>query len=566
MIQNPLTDYINLIKPTISQQIIDDNTWESINQVAKFLPSGITTFFGFESRLGIAKAHCDFLLCIDANEAGKKILGDSQYSIQLAEELLTNPVWQNVNKFSQEWDNYQNILSEKIGNIWLEFDIDDSVNNIPIPSCFFAPYPIYSNQNENDLQWVWDGLKLLKGRAINPDIQQNLLRCFQSLPLGAYVFQIGLMLARETDFIRICIRDISPSKIIDYLDKIRWNGSLIALQKVLDDLITRCDRIDLDIDIALEVAPKIGLECYLERQPSLNPKWQLFFDYLVEKNLSIPKKSDALLHYTGYLREKDYPELWPKNLSKLGKIIGNKYQRVFFKSLHHIKVVYQGEKCLEAKAYLAVSNSLINQQKIRESQQLKNNFIQIENFLTDTENQQLLDFVMANEAKFQSSTIHEDYQNLGRKEENYRLSSVLFNFPEWETKIGDRISSILPEIIKELGISPFPVGHIEAQITAHNDQNYYKLHNDNGTPESSGRMITFVYYFYQQPKSFTGGELKIYNSDNPNNLKANEIKTIQPINNSIVFFPSQYMHEVRPVSCTSGSFLLLLLMAGFGDN
>ncbi|WP_330204433.1 2OG-Fe(II) oxygenase [Cyanobacterium sp. Dongsha4] len=554
MIKNSLSDYINLIKPTISHQIIDNDTWKNINHVAQFLPSATTTFFGFESRLGVAKAHCDFLLCADGNEAGKKVLGDRTYSIKLPEYLLNNKIWININSFCEEWNKPDSILLEKIDNIWLEFDIDDNLDDIPIPSCFFAPQPIYKNKNNEDLQWIWQCLKLLKGIEIKPDIKQNLSKCFQLLPLGSYVFQIGLMLARETDFIRICIRDINPSKITQYLEKLDWSGSIIELEKVLNDLAKYSARIDLDIDVGKEIAPKIGLECYLERQPSLNPKWQLFLDYLLQKGLVIPEKKDALLNYTGYIREKDYPELWPKTLSKLSSLMGSQYQRIFFKSLHHIKLVYQENKCLEAKAYLAVSNTLINQQKIRESQHFNYSAVQVKNFLSETENQQLLNFIINNRTQFQSATIHEDYQNLGRKEENYRLSSVLFDFPEFETMICDRISSILPDVIDKLGIPPFPVAHIEAQITAHNDQNYYKLHNDNGTPESKGRVITFVYYLYQLPKLFTGGELKIYNSTSPENLKPDSIKTIEPINNSIVFFLSQYMHEVRPVNCPSQDF------------
>ncbi|AFZ53173.1 2OG-Fe(II) oxygenase [Cyanobacterium aponinum] len=555
MIKNSLNDYINLIRPTISTDIIDENNWQNISKVAQYLPSALTTFFGFESRLGTPKAHCDFLLCADATETGKKVLGDKEYSIQLSENLLIHPVWKNVNIFGQLWNDKGSILSEKINNIWLEFDIDETLDNIPIPSCFFAPQAIYANQADEAIKWVCDtALNLLRGKSINPEIQAKLLTCLQSLPSGAYVFQIGLMLARESDFIRVCIRDISHTKVIEFLQKIGWIGSVNELKSLLNDLAQYCDRIDLDIDIGSEIAPKIGLECYLERQPSLNPKWQLFLEYLLEKGLVIPEKKDALLNYTGYIREKDYPELWPKNLSKLSSLIGSQYQRIFFKSLHHIKVVYQENKCLEAKAYLAVMNTLIDQQRIQKSKEFKNNSIQINNFLSEQENKQLLNFIIRNKNQFQSATLHEDYQNLGRKEENYRLSSVLFDFPEWETIMRDRISSILPDVIDKLGIPPFPVAHIEAQITAHNDHNYFKLHNDNGTLESSGRVLTFVYYLCQEPQPFTGGELKIYNSTSPENLKPDSIKTIEPINNSIVFFLSQYMHEVRPVNCPSQDF------------
>lgn len=55
MIKNSLNDYINLIRPTISTDIIDENNWQNISKVAQYLPSALTTFFGFESRLGTKK-------------------------------------------------------------------------------------------------------------------------------------------------------------------------------------------------------------------------------------------------------------------------------------------------------------------------------------------------------------------------------------------------------------------------------------------------------------------------------------------------------------------------------
>lgn len=45
MIKNSLNDYINLIRPTISTDIIDENNWQNISKVAQYLPSALTTFF-----------------------------------------------------------------------------------------------------------------------------------------------------------------------------------------------------------------------------------------------------------------------------------------------------------------------------------------------------------------------------------------------------------------------------------------------------------------------------------------------------------------------------------------
>ncbi|MFN3926468.1 MAG: 2OG-Fe(II) oxygenase [Pseudanabaenaceae cyanobacterium] len=81
--------------------------------------------------------------------------------------------------------------------------------------------------------------------------------------------------------------------------------------------------------------------------------------------------------------------------------------------------------------------------------------------------------------------------------------------------------------------------------------------NDNGSPDSATRELTYVYYFYQEPKKFTGGKLLLYDGLTKNNNmfdKAETYKTYTPSNNTITFFPSHYLHEVLPVSCPSRNF------------
>ena len=94
------------------------------------------------------------------------------------------------------------------------------------------------------------------------------------------------------------------------------------------------------------------------------------------------------------------------------------------------------------------------------------------------------------------------------------------------------------------------------QLTAHNDGCYYKIHNDAGSEKTANREISYVYYFYQEPKAFSGGELKIYDTELKGGgaITHQNYKTITPVNNSIVFFNSRCRHEVMPVLCPSKAF------------
>jgi len=174
----------------------------------------------------------------------------------------------------------------------------------------------------------------------------------------------------------------------------------------------------------------------------------------------------------------------------------------------------------------------------------------VENFLTAAQAQRLMQYVQAQEQNFVSTTN-------SANDANYRRSMVLYAFPEFAELMTKRINEITPFILTYLRLDSFIPSKIEIQLTLHNDGNYYKIHNDNGSPDCANRVLTFVYYFYCEPKKFSGGELVLYDSKVQNNVfvAADTFKTVTPQNNSIVFFPSYYMHEVLPVSCPSQAFL-----------
>ena len=66
------------------------------------------------------------------------------------------------------------------------------------------------------------------------------------------------------------------------------------------------------------------------------------------------------------------------------------------------------------------------------------------------------------------------------------------------------------------------------------------------------RVMTTVYYFYKEPKAFTGGELCLYGLGADENSSAQQ--EIEPRFDRAVFFPAWFPHEVLPVHCSSGTF------------
>ncbi len=180
---------------------------------------------------------------------------------------------------------------------------------------------------------------------------------------------------------------------------------------------------------------------------------------------------------------------------------------------------------------------------------LPSHYVQIQNFLTPEELEQLFNFVLQQEPNFVPTSN-------SANDPDYRRSMFLPVFAPFAELVTARIQTLMSQVMQHLNMQPFQVQQIESQLTLHNDGNYYKIHNDSGSPDTANRELTYVYYFHGEPKLFSGGELLIYDSRIENNfyVAAKSYKTVQPLNNSIVFFLSRYMHEVLTVSCPSKAF------------
>lgn len=175
--------------------------------------------------------------------------------------------------------------------------------------------------------------------------------------------------------------------------------------------------------------------------------------------------------------------------------------------------------------------------------------VQVPDVLSTDEHAQLLAFVQRTEESFVGTTT-------STARGNYRESSVLYHFAPFDEMLRNKIRQLMPAVCEALKI-PHCNGNIEAQLTSHNDNNFYKVHNDNGSPDTAQRVLTFVYYFHRQPKAFSGGQLRIYDHKvhNGYHYAADTYRTVEPTDNSVVFFASEEMHEVRMVHCESRAFM-----------
>lgn len=120
----------------------------------------------------------------------------------------------------------------------------------------------------------------------------------------------------------------------------------------------------------------------------------------------------------------------------------------------------------------------------------------------------LLEFALANEARFCPTRIGRGY------DPGFRVSLGLWDFKPLKTVLRTRIRTLIPQLITELRVDSFEPARIELELVAHGDGAFFKRHIDTQreihAAGKSIQVISGVYYLFAEPKAFTGGELRLY--------------------------------------------------------
>jgi len=355
-------EFLKPVAEYVPQVLISPPAFSDIDSVARLLPATLAyNTFGFECRLGEELPRADFLVLATAS-CGRDSLASLHPTSALPARLMTDTVWRRVRDFAVRWADPSSPLYRAVDNVWLEFDVDGPVPDVPVPSVFFglqtnsqADATGATDEPNRPRETAGKAIRLLAGGEPPLRMVETLSRCFRALSPEERVFQVGLMLSRNAEAVRLCIRLRSVERIFEYLAEVGWPGSEVDLRDVLGPSARSVERVSLNIDVGETVDPKIGLECYFDgnRQPKREPRWDTFLDSLVRSGLCTADKRDALLAYPGYVDEDADGVPWPAALRRASQLLGGRSLSTFVRSLHHIKIVYRPGEPLEAKAYLA---------------------------------------------------------------------------------------------------------------------------------------------------------------------------------------------------------------------
>ncbi len=363
-----LEEHLEVVAATVPEALVSPAAAAAMAAVARVLPAALAqNTFGFECRLGEQLARADLLVQATAAH-GRDLLSGTNPTSSIPVELSSEPSWRRVQDLGTAWADPGSALHQVVENVWLEFDLP-VVDGLPRPSVFLGvalddrrrsgsaepgPWPLPARVATNR-ETAETMARLLLGHELPARVRDNLGVCLAALHEHEYVFQLGLMLARGAETVRLCLRLGSIGRTLEYLAQVGWPGTPDDLEEALG-LAALVDHTWLDLDVGHDVSGKIGLECYFERhrQPSSEPRWRPFLDALVRARLCTVEEQQGLLAYPGQVREvRGAP--WPAALRDASRFLDGHRTSAFVRTLHHVKIVCRPDEALEAKAYLAAT-------------------------------------------------------------------------------------------------------------------------------------------------------------------------------------------------------------------
>ena len=179
-------------------------------------------------------------------------------------------------------------------------------------------------------------------------------------------------------------------------------------------------------------------------------------------------------------------------------------------------------------------------------------FVRIANFFSQDDRDRLFQIAREYRGDFERLTIYSQEGEELHEEEQVRTQIGLKGNREVPEIVKTSILELLPSVLPRLQIDPFPIGFFSAELALSRDGHFALAHRD----DHDGRFkVSFAYYFYQQPKSFSGGDLLLYDSDTEKReFLSAQFTQVKHADNSLLLFPSTYFHQITRVSCPTNQF------------
>ena len=177
--------YLSIAEPYLTHLVSSDNFKEIIS-LARNFPGNLTSFLGFECRLGVSKARTDWAFAISSVGKDRQVFVNLLNDGYMPDQFIQQSAWRHIVDFANAWVDPNSVLKYNIKCFWLEFDMPESLPEVPIPSIFFGPEKIPKRKKVNDFSnyecLLTAALPILKGHRLKKIIENKIKKCIQELP------------------------------------------------------------------------------------------------------------------------------------------------------------------------------------------------------------------------------------------------------------------------------------------------------------------------------------------------------------------------------------------------
>ena len=349
------------LAPGVPQALMPGRAVDVVPAVVGRLDGAITDFFGFEVHLGRAEAQVDTLVCVKAATGGRERLAASL--VPAAGE----PWRQDLQTFLAAWAAPGTPWSERVENVWLEFDLVAPQLPQPAPSLFFGAHRLVGADEPELLRELLRASAVLRGGALGSatlDLARHVLRL---LPPQAAIFQIGQMMARPGAPLRLCLRGIPGSAIAGYLAELGYSDRRRDIEELVAAILDFGGEIDVDLDLGDRLGERIGFEWRPRAEPAERVAGEAgMFAWLTQQGWCRPDKALACRAWSRLAHCRRHREVWPETLFGGDGDPQRSATSCIVRYLHHVKVVAGPGGAREAKAYLACLHRFIPDREIKE--------------------------------------------------------------------------------------------------------------------------------------------------------------------------------------------------------
>ncbi|KUG02621.1 hypothetical protein ASZ90_019989 [hydrocarbon metagenome] len=321
-----IVNYLEGILPSLPPEIISPETYSKLYKLCAVFQDFAASEYIMETSLNKDAAEADFSFRILTGE--KPCLTKGLRS-DIFSTLSANETWMRIIEFVKDWP-------QDIEDVWLEMDYGECDKDIPQP-CFFFNASQVKKGHYVDHDLLFGALKHLLDQEQLDKLRVNLKGVIDRLPTEVGLFQVGAMLARNRDRVRIFTGELTREQTVQYLDNIGW-ASLSQLDRLFEAVHQYSDgQYILDFDVSEQGASeKIGINFGLGKTTMLLP----FMEGLVEQRWCTDIKKRGVLSWSGCR----------------GSFLGDDYgYTALIKDISHFKISYSPEEGFKAKAYLRVA-------------------------------------------------------------------------------------------------------------------------------------------------------------------------------------------------------------------